>query len=112
MRGLGNDLIREARRRAGLTQQQLADRAGTTQSAVARWESGRTSPDFDAVLRLVRLCGLDLEVALVARDDSDLAQAQRLRSLPPADRLERGVAVARQLRALKGALKGTSRAAE
>ena len=31
----------------------------------------------------MRLCGLDLEVALVPRDDSDAAQAERLRTLTP-----------------------------
>lgn len=98
---LGSDLIREARRRRGLTQQELADRAGTTQSAVARWESGRTSPDLATVQRLVHLCGLQLEVAIVDPDDSDLAQAERLLRLAPGERLERGVRVARQLRELR-----------
>ncbi|CAN5419922.1 hypothetical protein BH09ACT12_BH09ACT12_33660 [soil metagenome] len=78
--------MREARRRAGLTQQQLADRADTTQSAIARLESGATAPSYDAVLRLVRLCGLDLEAALVERDDSDWAQTERLLQLSPAER--------------------------
>lgn len=99
----GNHLIREARRRSGLTQRELAERAGTTQSAVARWESGRTSPDLATVHRLVRLCGLDLEVALVEQDDSDLAQARRLQALAPGQRLERGVAVTRRMHELRGA---------
>ncbi|MCA1823916.1 MAG: helix-turn-helix transcriptional regulator [Mycobacteriales bacterium] len=79
---MGGDLIREARRRAGLTQAQLAERAGTTQSAVARWESGRTSPSVDTLLRLLRLCGFRLDVALDRYDDSDLAQAQSLLRIP------------------------------
>jgi len=74
---LGNDLVREARRRAGLTQRELAERAGTTQSAIARLESGRTAPSFESVLALVRLCDLDLDVRLVDRDDSILEQAMR-----------------------------------
>lgn len=72
---LGGDLVREARRRAGLTQAELAALADTTQSAIARLESGRTSPSFDLVLRLIKLCGFRLDVALDPYDDSDLAQA-------------------------------------
>ncbi len=98
---MGNDLVREARRRARLSQRDLAERAGTTQSSIARLESGRTSPGFDTVVRLVRLCGLDLEVALVDRDDSDWVQARRLLSLTPAERLDRADQVAGQLHRLR-----------
>ncbi|MGV3714152.1 helix-turn-helix transcriptional regulator [Pseudolysinimonas sp.] len=86
---MGNDLVREGRRRVGWTQAQLAERAGTTQSAIARLESGRTSPAFDDVIRYLRLMGLDLDLMLVERDDSDWAQAQRLLALSPAERLLR-----------------------
>lgn len=84
---LGNDLVREARRRAGLTQAELAARAGTTQSAIARLESGRTAPSLETVLALVRHCGLDLDVALVERDDAPVAQGLRNLSLTPEQRL-------------------------
>jgi transcriptional regulator with XRE-family HTH domain len=73
---LGGDLVREARRRAGLTQAELAERAETTQSAIARLEAGRTSPSFDLVMRLLKLCGFRLDVSLDPYDDSDVAQAQ------------------------------------
>ncbi|MDM4762928.1 helix-turn-helix domain-containing protein [Galbitalea sp. SE-J8] len=76
MKGIGNDLVREARKRVGWTQQRLADAAGTTQSSIARLESGRTSPAFDDVLRLLRLMGMDLDLMLVERDDSDWQQAK------------------------------------
>jgi len=39
-------LIREARLRAGLTQQQLADRTGRERSVIARWEQGAVSPSI------------------------------------------------------------------
>jgi transcriptional regulator with XRE-family HTH domain len=93
----GGDLIREARKRAGLSQVELAERAGTTQSGVARWESGRTAVSLDDVLRLTRLCGLDLELALVPHDDSDLAQAARLHPLTGQERLDRHARITRQL---------------
>jgi transcriptional regulator with XRE-family HTH domain len=103
MAGIGNDLVREARRRAGLTQRELAEKAGTTQSALARLEAGRTSPSFDLVLKLVRLCGLDLDIMLVERDDSDWAQAVRLRNLSPAERAERAQQVAKVMWELREA---------
>jgi len=103
MGSFGGDLIREARRRAGLTQAELAARAGTAQPAVARWESGSTAVSLDDVLRLIRLCGLDLELHLVDRDDSDLAQAARLAHLSGQQRLARHSRLARQLRKLRDA---------
>ena len=100
-RGIGNDLVREARKRAGLTQRELAERAGTTQSAIARLEAGATAPSFDQVLRLVRLCGLDLDVMLVERDDSDWAQAQRSAGQAAEARWARADRVAAQMRAFR-----------
>jgi transcriptional regulator with XRE-family HTH domain len=98
---MGNDLVREARKRAALSQRELAERAGTTQSAIARIETGRSTPSFDAVLRLVRLCGLDLDVMLVERDDSDWAQARDLLTLSPEDRVALGVRTANTMLALQ-----------
>lgn len=103
MSSYGGDLIREARRRAGITQRELADRANTVQPVIARWESGRTAVSFDDVRRLCRLCGFDAEVMLVPHDDSDLAQAARLEPLSGQQRLERHARVARQLSALRAA---------
>ena len=78
--------MREGRKRAGLTQKELADRARTTQSAIARLESGRTTPSLEAVERLLRLCGFQLIVELAPYDDSDLRQAADLADLTPEQR--------------------------
>jgi len=45
----GNHLVREARRRASLTQTELARRAGTTQSVIARVEAGTTQPSLEYI---------------------------------------------------------------
>ena len=100
---MGNDLVCEARKRAQLTQRELADKVGTTQSAIARLESGRTRPAFDDVLRLVRLCGMDLDIMMSERDDSDWAQALRQLQLPRAKRIRRMEDVARQMRRMREA---------
>lgn len=39
--------IREARKDAGLTQDELADRAHTTSKNISRWETGERTPDDD-----------------------------------------------------------------
>ncbi len=72
----GGRLIREARRRAELTQAELAHRVGTTQSAIARLEGGRTEPSLARVEQLLRACGLDLNVRLAPADDSDWSVAR------------------------------------
>ena len=89
MNGMGNDLIREGRLRVAMTQAELARLAGTTQSAIARLESGRTSPSFDDVMRYLRLMGLDLDVMLVDRDEQDWAHAQDFLNLSFAQRNDR-----------------------
>jgi transcriptional regulator with XRE-family HTH domain len=53
----------EARGRAGLTQAQLALRMGTTQSVIARLESGRTRPTTATLQRLARATGTRLRIA-------------------------------------------------
>jgi transcriptional regulator with XRE-family HTH domain len=86
---IGGELVREARKRAGMTQAQLAELADTTQSAIARLESARTSPSFEQVERLMRLCGFQLIVELAPYDDSDVVQAEALSRLTPAERARR-----------------------
>jgi transcriptional regulator with XRE-family HTH domain len=103
MGSYGAQLIREARHRAGLTQAELAGRAGLVQPAIARWEAGRNAVSLDDVVRLVRLCGLDLEFHLVERDGSDMAQAVRLTELSGQQRLDRHDRLTRQLGALRRA---------
>jgi transcriptional regulator with XRE-family HTH domain len=71
-----------------MTQAELAELAGTTQSAIARLEAGRTSPSFDLVLKLLKLCGFRLDVSLDPHDDSELSQAQANLRRPMEGRLE------------------------
>ena len=68
-------MVREARRRARLSQSELASRVGTTQSAIARIETGVTEPSFARVGELTRACGLELCVALIPADDADWSLA-------------------------------------
>jgi len=53
----------EARGRAGLTQEQLAERMDTTQSVIARLESGRTRPSTQTLERLAAATGSRLRIS-------------------------------------------------
>ena len=83
-----SSLIREARRRAGLSQKQLARRLQTSQSVIARWESGGRDPGFATLQKVVKACGLDISVGLVPQDDHDLILARQTDDLSPGGRIE------------------------
>jgi hypothetical protein len=70
-------VIREARRRAGFTQAELARRVGTSQPAFARYERARSMPDLPTLHRIVEACGLELRLEL-AEPDAQRAAAARL----------------------------------
>lgn len=61
--GLGY-LILTLREMAGLSQSRLAARAGTSQPAIARLESGRQVPTVNTLLRIAGACGMHLVVGL------------------------------------------------
>ena len=88
-------LVREARKRAGLTQIALAERAGVPQSTVARVESGVQVPSTDMVERLVRASGFEIRVALGERDPGTLSLFERTLRRTPAQRLADATGAAR-----------------
>lgn len=57
-----------ARMRAGLTQAELAQRMRTTQSTVARLESGRATPSLRTLARYAQAAGCRAVVRLEARE--------------------------------------------
>jgi transcriptional regulator with XRE-family HTH domain len=100
----GGAIIREARRRSGLTQRELAERLGTTQSAIARLESGATEPSYERVVAAVRACGLELEPRLGAADDADWSVAAANLVVGVDERVRRHRAALRFARAGREAL--------
>ena len=88
----GADLIREARLRAGLTQDELARRSGVQRSVIARWEQGAVQPGFDNMLEVIEACGFDLPLMLVPRDTALLDRLDKNRLLSPERRAQRYLA--------------------
>lgn len=102
----GGRLIAESRKRAGLSQAELAERLRTHQSVIARWETGRTSPAFLTVQRAVRAAGFDLDISLGPADEHDLALIRRELRLLPHERLSGMVEAVRRFDAMSEAASG------
>jgi uncharacterized protein len=71
-------LIRAVRRRQGLTQAELARRAGTSQPVVSAYEHGRRDPTYETLRKLVEAGGERLQLDAVAAR-SDLPPSRDLR---------------------------------
>ncbi|MGV3711338.1 MAG: helix-turn-helix domain-containing protein [Gemmatimonas sp.] len=85
------DLLRKARSRSGLTQRQLAERAGTTQSVVARIENGSARLLLQTLSELIAATGLKLSLSLeetVPEQTHMLSDTSRILALTPEQRLE------------------------
>ncbi|MGH3016545.1 MAG: helix-turn-helix domain-containing protein [Gaiellaceae bacterium] len=95
-------LLRDARRRHGVTQEQLAARARTSQAAISRIERDVVSPSVSTLATLLDLLGEELELTATPIDyghDRTLTE-QNLR-FTPEERIERQAAWSRGLKELQ-----------
>jgi len=84
-------LLRDARRRAGLTQADLAERLGVSQAAVAKLESPRANPTVDTLDKALWATGHRLTLdAAPRRPGVDESLIRRQLELSPAERI-RGI---------------------
>lgn len=82
-------LIREARLRAGLSQQQLAEVSGKDRTVIARWEQGIVAPSIDTLVDLVRACGFDVPLELTPYDPGPDKRVAEIQMLSPERRVDR-----------------------
>ena len=100
------EILREARLRHGLTQQQLADRARTSQAAISRIERDLVSPSVDTLAHLLDLLGEEL--ALEARPidyGHDVTLLQQNLAQTVTDRVRRQAAWANKVREIQRGIK-------
>ena len=79
-------ILRQARRRAGLTQRQLAEKAGVPQSRIAKLESGAVIPRVDTLDGLLEACGEGLESVPRPGIGVDRTISRELLRMLPGDR--------------------------
>jgi transcriptional regulator with XRE-family HTH domain len=85
----GGDYVMMARRRAGLTQRQLAERLGLRQATIARWERGDRGVSLDDVELVAHTCGLQLDAHLLVEDRSWWPQIAMQLQHDPLERVRR-----------------------
>jgi transcriptional regulator with XRE-family HTH domain len=99
-------LLKDARSRAGISQRELAARAGTAQSVVARVENGQTAPSLETLSRLLEAAGFELRHELTlkpAQQSHMLEDCARILRLSPEQRLAEVRNVSRFLAAARRA---------
>ncbi len=86
--------LAELRRRRGLSQAALAQRAGMKQSEVARIEAAEASPTFDTMARLLSAAEADLDIRFKDARGKVVRLPMALKGAERAPRSRRGRAVA------------------
>lgn len=94
--------IKSLREAAGLSQNELARRAGVSQSGLSYIESGEKSPSVDTLLRIADALGVTVSELLNAQGDTEMpphirALVREARSLTP----EQAEMLARFIRTMK-----------
>jgi transcriptional regulator with XRE-family HTH domain len=82
-------LLREARLRAGLSQNDLAQRTAKPRPHIGRYEAGGVAPSLDTLLELINACGFDLSLELVPLQENGDQGLAELQQLSPERRLDR-----------------------
>lgn len=104
MRSPGGELLADVRKATGTSQATLAARAGTTQSAISRIESGNTSPSIRSLERLLALMGHRLVLASEPVEDGiDRSLIRANLALDDDVRVRRGLDFAEVVRRNRGA---------
>jgi transcriptional regulator with XRE-family HTH domain len=82
-------ILREARLRAGFSQDELARVSGKDRTVIARYEQGIVAPSLDTLVQLLRACGFDLPLELVPYDPGPDETMSAVQMLSPERRLDR-----------------------
>ena len=72
---LGNNLF-EARKKAGLTQDKVAEKLGVTRQTISKWETNETTPDIYQAKKLAKLYNLSLDELI--EFDTDIKEIEEI----------------------------------
>lgn len=69
--------IKEARKKAGLTQAKLAQKMGCTQKDISRWENGGRKPKYETLCKIASVCNINF-FYLLTNSKINVEQIQKL----------------------------------
>lgn len=76
-----SDTLIQLRKRAGLSQQQLAENTGLSRSAIGMYETGRREPDIDTLRLFSSFFGVDMNTLTSPQTAADAELAELLEAL-------------------------------
>ncbi|QQK08353.1 helix-turn-helix transcriptional regulator [Miniphocaeibacter halophilus] len=59
------NILKDRRKKLNLTQEQVAEKIFVSKKSVSNWETGRTTPDIDSLIRIAKLYDLSLDNLLL-----------------------------------------------
>jgi predicted transcriptional regulator len=104
---MDGQILRYTRRRAGLTQRELAKLAEVPQPAIARIESGAVSPRMSTLLRLIAAAGFSLEVSSRIGEGVDRSLIRGSLARTPEERIRAAAVAAGNLGAFTDAVRAS-----
>lgn len=68
------EIIRQNRKKMGLTQEEMANRLGVTAPAVNKWENNNSTPDIHLLAPIARLLNITLDHLLSFQEELDVVK--------------------------------------
>lgn len=78
--------LRELRKKAGYSQEILAEMLGVSRQAVSKWESGQGKPEIDNVIKLTEIYKVSADYILLGIENKSVTHASEKKELNPETR--------------------------
>lgn len=79
--------LQELRKKAGYSQEQLAEMLGISRQAISKWESGQGNPDLDNLTKLTEIYAVSADYLLLGRQPDAAAPVSEKKPLSKEARL-------------------------
>lgn len=79
---LANKII-ELRKKAGLSQEELAEKLGVSRQSVSKWEMAQSTPDLNRILKMSEVFGVTTDYLL--KDEIDLTKPEAMQNIQAED---------------------------